>query len=445
METKNKIPQTRIIANDFETEIRNGTLPPGTRLPSVRELAMQKNIGISSAIGAYKLLEKRGLIVREAGRGTFVRSDGVIGADRAVLYGWNAIYKDYAPDFGVEGNSFPGLQYDTYRDYIDYLSEKNRQSPGAALVDDGLLPVLASEKVLQPLNGLVSESLLSKIPSQLLNAMSYQGQLYALPAAFSLPKLYYNRAIFRKENLPEPDNNWTWEDVITAMRQLTRITRNQRVERFGLGMIPDINGFMPFIFQSGGRLFDNNGNCTISELPFWNGLELFLRLYTSPGICMRQWGDPSGAVVELLIKNELAMLVGYSFEGEYLRRNDNPDHWGEIRLPGIQNNHCSTLLVNGIGVMSHCRNVKKWVQKGETLITGSSQSSYKNPVITSQLTDLDRLILQHGMVALQHPSRFAFAALHEHLLFPAFRKMTLTLPQIKMIEKKINQSLHTPS
>ena len=146
METENKIPQTRNIANDLETEIRNGTLPPGSRLPSVRELAMHKNVGLSSAIGAYKLLEKRGLIVREAGRGTFVRSDGVVGADRSVLYGWNAIYKDYAPDFGVEGNSFPGLQYDTYRDYIDYLSDKNRQSPGAALVDDGLLPVLAAKK-----------------------------------------------------------------------------------------------------------------------------------------------------------------------------------------------------------------------------------------------------------------------------------------------------------
>ena len=42
--------------------IRRGTYPPGTRIPSVREMHQQQNLSISTVLQAYSLLERRGLI-----------------------------------------------------------------------------------------------------------------------------------------------------------------------------------------------------------------------------------------------------------------------------------------------------------------------------------------------------------------------------------------------
>lgn len=60
-----------------EEAIHNGTLPPGTKLPTHRDFAEQNGVALSTATRTYKELEKAGLIVGEQGRGVFVRDGGV--------------------------------------------------------------------------------------------------------------------------------------------------------------------------------------------------------------------------------------------------------------------------------------------------------------------------------------------------------------------------------
>lgn len=57
----------------FAADIRSGALPPGTRLPTHRELATQKGMALVTASRVYAELEAMGLVSGEAGRGTFVR------------------------------------------------------------------------------------------------------------------------------------------------------------------------------------------------------------------------------------------------------------------------------------------------------------------------------------------------------------------------------------
>jgi DNA-binding transcriptional MocR family regulator len=40
--------------------VENGTLAPGARAPSLREISRQRRIGLSTALQAYRLLEDRG-------------------------------------------------------------------------------------------------------------------------------------------------------------------------------------------------------------------------------------------------------------------------------------------------------------------------------------------------------------------------------------------------
>ncbi|GGG68708.1 GntR family transcriptional regulator [Salipiger pallidus] len=61
----------------LSTAIQQGKLAPGTKLPTHRAFAEQFNVALATATRAYGELERRGLIVGEAGRGTFVRDLGL--------------------------------------------------------------------------------------------------------------------------------------------------------------------------------------------------------------------------------------------------------------------------------------------------------------------------------------------------------------------------------
>jgi DNA-binding transcriptional regulator YhcF (GntR family) len=52
--------------------IRDGTLPPGTRLPTVRELAAQMSLAVNTVARAYRELESAGILETRGRFGTFV-------------------------------------------------------------------------------------------------------------------------------------------------------------------------------------------------------------------------------------------------------------------------------------------------------------------------------------------------------------------------------------
>jgi DNA-binding transcriptional regulator YhcF (GntR family) len=52
--------------------VRDGKLPPGTRLPTVRELAGQMSLAVNTVARAYRELESAGILETRGRFGTFV-------------------------------------------------------------------------------------------------------------------------------------------------------------------------------------------------------------------------------------------------------------------------------------------------------------------------------------------------------------------------------------
>jgi DNA-binding transcriptional MocR family regulator len=69
------MPQARYkqVVDTLAAEIRAGRLPPGTRLPTHRQLAAQEGLSLVTATRVYAELAAMGLVSGETGRGTFVR------------------------------------------------------------------------------------------------------------------------------------------------------------------------------------------------------------------------------------------------------------------------------------------------------------------------------------------------------------------------------------
>jgi GntR family transcriptional regulator len=66
------VPLGAQLADRITEAVREGTIGPGDRLPSVRELAEAAGVNVNTARAVYARLESDGVVRSEHGRGTFV-------------------------------------------------------------------------------------------------------------------------------------------------------------------------------------------------------------------------------------------------------------------------------------------------------------------------------------------------------------------------------------
>lgn len=62
------------LADDLSVAITRGTLPPGSRLPSVRKTAQNRQLSLNTVVSAYRVLEDQGLIEARPQSGYYVRA-----------------------------------------------------------------------------------------------------------------------------------------------------------------------------------------------------------------------------------------------------------------------------------------------------------------------------------------------------------------------------------
>lgn len=77
-EHRSRVPAYLEIANEFETRIRAGLLPPGSQLPAQRDLANERKLNVSTVTRAYRELQKLDLVVGSTRRGTIVTGQGLM-------------------------------------------------------------------------------------------------------------------------------------------------------------------------------------------------------------------------------------------------------------------------------------------------------------------------------------------------------------------------------
>ncbi len=67
-----EVPLSTQLIWKLRTLIATGELPPGTRLPGIREVADAANVNVNTVRAVFARLEEQGLLTSEQGRGTFV-------------------------------------------------------------------------------------------------------------------------------------------------------------------------------------------------------------------------------------------------------------------------------------------------------------------------------------------------------------------------------------
>jgi DNA-binding transcriptional regulator YhcF (GntR family) len=60
------------VANFITSLVKSGTLAPGSRAPSLREISNQRKISLSTALQAYRLIEDRGVLEARPQSGHYI-------------------------------------------------------------------------------------------------------------------------------------------------------------------------------------------------------------------------------------------------------------------------------------------------------------------------------------------------------------------------------------
>jgi DNA-binding transcriptional regulator YhcF (GntR family) len=76
IDAANPAPASEQVRTQLLTGVREGHLPPGAKLPTVRQLADQLGIAVNTVARAYRLLEDDGIVETFGRRGSFIANQG---------------------------------------------------------------------------------------------------------------------------------------------------------------------------------------------------------------------------------------------------------------------------------------------------------------------------------------------------------------------------------
>ena len=96
-----------------------------------------------------------------------------------------------------------------------------------------------------------------------MEAFRVDGELTCMPQNVSSLVVYYNADMFAEVGLPEPADDWTWDDMVAAAQALTIDEDGDGItDQHGLGVEPSIIRLAPFVWSNGGEIVDDEENPT---------------------------------------------------------------------------------------------------------------------------------------------------------------------------------------
>jgi multiple sugar transport system substrate-binding protein len=177
----------------------------------------------------------------------------------------------------------------------------------------------------------------------LLDDLSYEGRLYALPLGTVCSMYYYNKQLFDEKGVPAPNPNWSWErEGISELKKLSVDLNGDGVpDQWGLGAVDGGAGneLYPFIYSAGGGpLFNEDGRKFLGNNPATRDALQFLQDLAQVHRVMNPivggWGE--------FAQQRAASLLWGSFMAGYFPAYENLD-WDFALRPTFHGNRASNV------------------------------------------------------------------------------------------------------
>jgi len=151
-----------------------------------------------------------------------------------------------------------------YTSFSDYFVKLNADLAAKSIPDVMFLtyvPTYASKGALQDIRAMSKshgKSLAAYTPGELF-LFEWDGGLYGVPRDNDTTVIFYNRKLFKAAGVSYPANGWSWDDLRTTAKKLTKGS-GARISQYGFAY--QTSSWRLWLWQKGVELFDNDAKPT---------------------------------------------------------------------------------------------------------------------------------------------------------------------------------------
>jgi multiple sugar transport system substrate-binding protein len=239
-------------------------------------------------------------------------------AYEALVAGFNKKY----PDIQVKLGHTPGEdefrspnQKDAYRQRL-VANIASGSVPDVFLIPYREYALFMTRGVVDPLAPYLAKSTLVKEGDFYAQALTpfrdAAGMLNCLPQNASTLVVYYNKTLFDAAKLPYPKADWTWDDLLVAARALTQNTNDPQKAHYGLGIDADVTRLLPFLWQHGGEIVDNDAaptRFTLDTPAAQAGLQQFIDLQAREHVAPDEGAATTYPPSDRFITGSMGMII----------------------------------------------------------------------------------------------------------------------------------------
>ena len=179
-----------------------------------------------------------------------------------------------------------------------HLMFASNLAPDVIFINNLNIPVY--EKYLMDLNTLFEEDKKAYYP-QVLDTMTYENRLLAMPRDISELVIFYNKDLFKKYNVEYPNNNWTIYDLENKAKKLTQDNH------FGISFEEKSLYYLPFLRVFGGGILDKNDKLIIDSANSQKGIQFYSDLRNKYNVAPKKYQSASKTMAQMFIDGQLAM------------------------------------------------------------------------------------------------------------------------------------------
>ncbi len=176
---------------------------------------------------------------------------------------------------------------------------------------------------------------------------SSDNQLYVQPLIFSAIVLCYNKDMFERCNLAEPDSSWTWSDLSAAAHT---IKEKQNILGF-YADIASLNRFPIYLLQRGFSFKSGNKHSFTDDL-LWDSLLAFRDLFYNQGESPAFLSEADLDTERLFLNEKTAMILTSYFALQALK---SPSFVYDIAPIPHDSEESTLLLATGIAISKYSK------------------------------------------------------------------------------------------
>ena len=345
----------RIIKNDLIKHMNEND-----KLPPLKKIAEEYNVGFGVAQEAVNLLRKQGVVYSRVGSGTFVSSTDKLEGDLIITY--PVIEKfDYAQIFtkllSVYGQKNPNVRIQVrpaessnFSEYVQYITNNGED---VAIVTDSHLA--DSRDIFIPLDNAESKLIREKCSSNVAELFKSGRKICVWPMLYSPNIVFCNEEYFENSKITNPENDWTIEQFLDIIEKI----KQGNPGTFPFWLTAHINRWYNILINSELKITGGKKNPLpdVNTPEFASSVKLVKELLRSVPALLQE-----GELVRSFMQGRVGMIYGsYLSTLDCIKRYSGNSMVSRVlirKIPAIANQN-PVLVGIGAGINSKAKNINQ--------------------------------------------------------------------------------------